>query len=108
MLQTFLANSLPLERAVVFAMVGAHAGQPGDTFSLKEIDEELERRGLSANFGTLDEACRNLVTASILQKSGKQFTFSIPLFARMLEENYPVDYAFEKTRREIIPAEVSR
>jgi len=106
-LQTFMANALPLERAVVFAMVGANGGRT-DAFSLKEIDAELDRRGLSVTFTDLDDACRNLVTAGVLQREGKQFAFSIPLFARMLEQNYPIDFAFDKTRREIASTELSR
>jgi len=103
-LQTFMANSLPLERAIVFAMVGADSGRM-DTFSLKEIDGELEQRGLSdVPLRGLDEACRNLVTAGILRQEGKRLAFSIPLFARMLEENYPVGFAFDKTRRELMKA----
>lgn len=103
-LQTFLANSLPLERAIAFAMVDAAEGRV-ESFSLREIDAELEARGVRVNLNALDDACRSLEAAGVFQKSGREFAFRIPLFARMLDENYPVDFAFEKTRRELAETE---
>ncbi len=100
--ETFIRNSLPLERAIVFAMIGARHDHEESAFSQKEIDQELRQRKLKLRFSDLDEACGNLVTAGILRQTGRQYTFSIPLFARMLQENYPVDYVFEKARGELL------
>jgi len=48
----------------------------------------------------LDEACRNLVVANIFKQEGKQYSFRLPLFARMLADHYELDYMFEQARRE--------
>ena len=105
LLQTFLSNTLPLERAVVFAMVARHHAS-GAEFSLKDIDTELYRRNLHIDFSQLNEACRNLVTAGIINGPvNKQYNFSIPLFARMLEETYSLDFVFDKARRDFLTAE---
>lgn len=100
-LTTFLGTSLPLERAVVCALITGRSTRSSESTSLKEIDAELARNRLTVQFNALDEACRNLETAGILQRRGKQFSFRIPLFAKMLEETYPVDYILDKAREEI-------
>jgi hypothetical protein len=105
LLQTFLSNTLPLERAMVFAMVARHHAT-GAEFSLKDMDTELYRRNLRIDFNQLNEACRNLVTAGVFNGPvNKQYNFSIPLFARMLEETYALDFAFDKARRDFLAAE---
>ncbi len=107
LVQTFLYNSLPLERAVVFAMAAMNS-RPTASFSLKDIDLQFNRRNLHVDFTPLEEACQNLVKAGILQSQGKQYGFAIPLFARMLEEKYSLDYVFDKARREFLVAESTR
>ena len=49
LLQTFLSNTQPLERAIVFAMV-ARPNSAETEFSLKDIDTALDRRNLHVNF----------------------------------------------------------
>ncbi|NTU65890.1 MAG: hypothetical protein HGB05_21410, partial [Chloroflexi bacterium] len=108
LLQTFLSNTLPLERAIVFAMVARLNGADAE-FSLKDIDTELYRRKLPISFNHLNEACRNLTAAGVLNGPiEKQYTFSIPLFAHMLEETYPLDFVFDKARRDFLAVEALR
>ena len=100
-LQTFFSNSSPLERAVVFAMI-SHGTANVSTFSLKDVNTELNRRNLSIPFNTLDEVCNHLDIAGIWQRQGRQFEFRIPLFGKMLKENYSIDFLFETARREFL------
>jgi hypothetical protein len=100
LLQTFMANTEALERVIVFAMI--KHGQ--EHFTLRDIDGALAKHGVQQLFDQLDEACRNLVAAGILQQGGHQFGFSVPLFPRMLEENYPLDFVFEKACAEVLAA----
>jgi hypothetical protein len=108
LLQTFLSNTLPLERAIVFAIAARPNGAETE-FSLKDIDTALHRRKLPVNFTQLNEACRNLTAAGVLNgPSDKQYTFSIPLFVHMLEETYPLDFVFDKARRDFLAVEALR
>lgn len=107
-LTTFISNSVPLERAIVFAMVSAQDTRGVESFSLEDINAELKRRGLMVAFDRLDEACRNLDTANILRRQGKAYSFRLPLFVRMLQENYPIEFGFEKSRQECEPQELAR
>ena len=38
----------------------------------------------------------------------RQYTFSIPLLAKMLEEEYPLDFVFDKARRDHLATEALR
>ena len=105
-IKTFIRNTVPLERAIVFAMVGKNQMHTVESYSQQNIDDELSRRGLKIGFTQLEDACSNLVAAGILQQRGKQYSFSIPLFARMLEENFSVDFVLKKTRDELIAKKV--
>jgi hypothetical protein len=104
LMQTFLSNTLPLERAIVFAMV-ATIDTPETTFSLKEIDAELGRRNLQVELSQLTTACDNLVTAGVLTgPKQKRYRLSIPLLAPMLAETYSLDFVFGKARRDFLAA----
>lgn len=99
-IQTFMSNATPAERAIVFAMTAA---TPKRTqFSIEDIDNELSRRDLNLSFNNLDEACNNLERAGYFAKRDTDLSFTVPLFARMLEDNYPLEFAFKKARRECL------
>lgn len=108
LIQTFLSNTVPLERAIVFA-VAAKYKEPDATFSLKDIDTELYRHRFEIDFGQLNAACRSLAAAGVFTgPDRKQYRFSVPLLSRMLEEEYPLDFVFDKARRDHLAAEALR
>jgi hypothetical protein len=55
---------------------------------------------LRVKLSGLENACRNLELAGILTADGKQLRFTVPLFGRMLDENFPVEYALQKAIEE--------
>lgn len=97
----FMRSAPPLERALVFAMLRAQQESPGAYLSHKDIDQQLRAHGMQVPFVQLNEACQNLVNSSVLRKQGKLFSFSIPLFARMLQENYAPEHILETTHAEL-------
>lgn len=99
-LTTFIDNSVPLERAIVFAMVSMQNARAQEVFSIEDVDREFKRRGWIVPFNQLDEACRNLDTANILRRQGKAYSFRLPVFVRMLQENYSIEFGFAKAREE--------
>lgn len=97
-LSTFMDNTTHLEKAIVFAIMAE--GQTEHPFSVKIIDEALERRGVEAPLSDLDHACRNLEMAGTFTSRGPLFRFTTPVFPRMLSENYDVNYLFKKIQQE--------
>ncbi len=97
-LSTFMDNTTHLEKAIVFAvMADMDAEMP---FSVKAIDDALERRGVEVPLSDLDLACRNLELAGTLTARGPLYRFATPVFPRMLSENYDVGYLFKKVVQE--------
>ena len=102
-LSNFMKNALPLERAIVFAVVDAKDNL-WQSFTLRDVDAQLSRRRLFLRSYQLDEACRNLVGANIFRQEGRQYSFQLPLFVQMLADHYELDYMFEQARREATAA----
>jgi hypothetical protein len=104
-LDTFMSNSEPLERALVYALVAEdHTPTERRTFSQRAMDSFLKRRKLSLTLEQLDRACRSLEVAGVFNQVGSDFEFAIPLFQKMLHQTRDVEFLFDKTREEILAA----
>ena len=101
MLESFMANSEPIERALVAAMASSPAfGIRGEPFTLANIAAEMRRRHLSLKLPVLDGACRDLVNGGFLSPERDTYRFTIPVFARLIRENYSVDAFLQDLRNE--------
>jgi hypothetical protein len=100
-LGTFMSNTKPLERALVYALVARDQGQIGQIFSQRVMDDILKERKLFLKHERLDRACRNLEVAGVFNQVGRDFEFAIPLLQRMLHETRDVDFLFDKTLEEV-------
>lgn len=102
-LDTFMSNTEPLERALVYALVAEDQSltRKGN-FSQRAMDSFLKKRKLPLKYERLDRACRNLEVAGVFNQVGRDFEFAAPLFPRMLRETRDVGFLFEKAREEIL------
>lgn len=107
-LSNFMLNTLPLERAIVFAMVSAGQSDLRHHFTLRDVDARLSRRRLFLRPIELDEACANLVVANVLKQEGRQYSFRLPLFVHLLSEHYQLDYWFEQACYEAAASTTAR
>jgi hypothetical protein len=101
-LDTFISNTEPLERALVYALVAENEGLNGRRFSQRLMDQILKKRKLALKYERLDRACRNLEVAGVFNQDKKDFEFAAPLFQHMLRETRDVEFLFEKAREEIL------
>ncbi len=106
-LDTFISNTEPLERALVYALVAEKQGLNGRKFSQRLMDRILKKRQLSLKYERLDRACRNLELAGVFNQDKKDFEFAAPLFQHMLRETRDVEFLFEKAREEILTESAS-
>ncbi len=101
-LDTFMSNTVTLERALVYALVAENNGSIHRRhFSQREMDEILKQRHLQLHYNELDRACRNLEVAGVFDQVGRDFEFAVPLFQRMLRETRDVEFVYEKTLEEL-------
>jgi AAA+ ATPase superfamily predicted ATPase len=101
-LNTFIYNTEPLERALVYSLIvegGDRIRQ--DTFSEPNIDEVLKKHNLQVKYQQLDQACQNLAIAGVFNQVGRDYEFAVPLFQRILRLTKDVGFLLEKTLEEI-------
>lgn len=103
-LDTFMANTEPLERALVYAMIAEDPGDGGKrrTYAQRTIDGILKKRKLNIRLEDLERSCRNLEIAGVFEEVGKNYRFAVPLLQQILPQTRDVDFLFDKTREEIL------
>jgi hypothetical protein len=101
-LESFMVNSDPIEKATVFAMImeeGNPAGQR--SYSMKMINGFLKKHKLDLSLEQLDTTLRNLEIAGVIDQIGQDYEFSLPLLVRLLRSARNVDFLLEKIREQI-------
>jgi hypothetical protein len=102
-LDTFMSNTEPLERALVYALVAQDPSPDNQrSFSQRAMDGFLKKRNLNIKYELLDRACKSLEVAGVFNEVGRDFEFAVPLLKRMLQETRDVDFLFEKAREEFM------
>ena len=100
LLTSFMQNTENREKAMVYAILIASDEPRIRGFSLPFIDAALRKRGIVLPQDEIDEACSVLTLAGILQRKGREYFFTSPVFTRMLQQSYDLDYLFRKVKEE--------
>jgi hypothetical protein len=105
-LESFMSNTEPLERALVYALViESKQGLRRKSYSLRMMDAFLKKRNLSLQkVEWLENACRNLEVAGVLKpvEHGYDYEFAVPLLYYILSETCDVEFLFDKVREEVL------
>jgi hypothetical protein len=100
LLTTFMLNTSNREKALVYALLGSYGRRKPGPFSQAHLDLALKGRDVTLTQAAIDEACNNLVLAGVFYRKGRDYYFASPVFPRMLQQNYDVDYLFHKVKEE--------
>lgn len=103
--KTFMRNTQPLEKALVYALVAEADPHKPNSFTRRMMDASLKKRKLTVRGDTVFEMlCRNLEVAKILKRTdkGANFEFAVPLLPIILRETFDVEFNFEKVREELL------
>ncbi len=100
LLTSFMQNTENREKAMVYAILIASDEPRTRGFSLPFMDAALRKRGIVLPQDEIDEACSVLTLAGILQRKGREYFFTSPVFTRMLQQSYDLDYLFRKVKEE--------
>ena len=100
LLTSFMQNTENREKALIYAilMSAEEAGKKG--FSQEEIDIMLRRGGIVLEQNAIDEACNLLSLAGVIHRKGREFYFTSPVFTRVLQQSYDLNYLFRKIKEE--------
>ncbi len=100
LLTSFMQNTENREKALIYALMMStkEAGSKG--FGQEEIDNVLRKGGISLPQKDIDEACNVLTLAGVIHRKGKEFYFTSPVFTKVLQQTYDLDYLFRKVKNE--------
>lgn len=106
-LETFMANTDPLEQALVYALISEDDGEfRPRSYSQRMMYETLRKRKLDLKLEVLNRICNNLEVGGVFNRVGVNYEFAVPLLQRMLRETRDVEFLFEKTREEILAEKI--
>jgi hypothetical protein len=100
LLTSFMQNTENREKALIYALMlsDEEAGTKG--YGQEEIDEVLRNRGISLTQKGIDEVCNVLSLAGVIHRKGKEFFFTSPVFTKVLQQTYDLEFLFRKVKDE--------
>jgi hypothetical protein len=100
LLTSFMQNTENREKALIYAILlsGEEAGAKG--FSHEEIDTLLRKGGIQLPQSALDDACNVLTLAGVIHRKGKALYFTSPVFTKVLQQTYDLNFLFRKVKEE--------
>jgi hypothetical protein len=100
LLTSFMQNTENREKALIYALMISlqDAGVAG--FGQEQIDTILRASGISLQQKEIDEACNVLTLAGVIHRKGKEYFFTSPVFTKVLQQTYDLDYLFRKVKEE--------
>jgi len=99
LITSFMQNTQNREKAVVYALI-AEDGPNLNSFTQARIDVALRKRGLVLEQAKIDRACEVLLLAGVFHQKGKEFSFTSPVFLKVLQQFHDIDYLFRKVKEE--------
>ena len=100
LVNSFLQNTHNREKALVYAVLGKIGERRTAAFSEEDMDNALQERGIVLTHNQLNEACEVLKLAGVLHQKERDYSFTSPVFTRVLERSHDVGYLFRKVKEE--------
>jgi AAA+ ATPase superfamily predicted ATPase len=100
LLTSFMQNTENREKALIYALMMSTKDAGSKGFGQEEIDNVLRKGGISLPQKEIDEACNVLTLAGVIHRKGKEFYFTSPVFTKVLQQTYDLDYLFRKVKDE--------
>ncbi|MFU8773785.1 MAG: ATP-binding protein, partial [Anaerolineales bacterium] len=100
LLTSFMQNTENREKALVYALLSSSQEAGFEGFSQPEIDDTLRANGIVLKQKDLDEACSVLSLAGVIYRKGKDYYFASPVFTRVLQHAYDLNYLLQKVKEE--------
>jgi hypothetical protein len=100
LLNSFMENTENREKAVVYALLAEAHGRALPGFSQAQMDDALRKRSMMLSQSDIDNACNVLSLAGIFQRKGKDYSFTSPVFAKVLQQTYDLEYLLNKVKEE--------
>jgi len=99
LLTSFMQNTENREKALVYAVL-KDLEDARQGFSQADMDERLRKRGITLMQDEIDDACNVLTLAGVIKRKGRDYHFASPIFTRVLQQTYDLDYLLRKVGEE--------
>jgi hypothetical protein len=101
LLSSFMENTQNREKVVVYAvLLGSQGTNRSGIFSQAFIDGSLRKMGITLQQTEIDETCNILILAGIFHRKEKDYSFTSPVFVKMLQQSYDLNHLFSKIKEE--------
>jgi hypothetical protein len=100
LLTSFMQNTENREKSLVYAILKVMEGSGPRGFSHAYIDAALRKGGVVLPQSEIDEACNVLTLAGVINRKGKEYFFTSPVFTKVLQQSYDLEYLFRKVKEE--------
>jgi len=100
LLTSFMQNTENREKALIYALMMSAKDAGSKGFGQEEIDSILRKGEILLPQKDIDEACNVLTLAGVIHRKGKEFYFTSPVFTKVLQQTYDLDYLFRKVKDE--------
>lgn len=101
LLSSFMENTRNREKAVVYsALLGSLGKNNLRNFSQSIIDASLHKSGITMKQLDIEEACNLLILAGILHRKDREYSFTSPVFANVLQHSHDLGYLLRKVKEE--------
>ncbi len=100
LLTSFMQNTENREKALIYALLMSNEEVSGKGFSQEAIDAAMSCRGIVLSQKALDEACDVLSLAGVIHRKGREFYFTSPVFTKVIQQAYDLNYLFRKVKEE--------
>lgn len=101
-ISSFLDNSSPSEKIIVFSLLITLGDHYGVSFDLEDIDKAVKVQGVNLPLAQIVEGLRLLQLAGILRsgREGQDYSFTSPIIARILSVNCNPKFSIKKSKEE--------
>ena len=101
LLTSFMQNTENREKALIYAILMANRRLRNQgLWSRRDRLACCDRGGILLQQKDIDEACNVLTLAGIIHRKGKEFYFTSPVFTKVLQQTYDLNYLFRKVKEE--------
>ena len=100
LLTSFMQNTENREKALIYVLMISTRNAGSKGFTQEQIDDVLRKQGILLPQKDIDEACNVLTLAGVIHRKGKEYYFTSPVFTKVLQQTYDLDYLFRKVKDE--------
>lgn len=100
LLASFLQNTQNREKALIYALLHRANENQMRNFSQSDMDRLLKEEDIILPQQELDEICNLLILSGVLHRKGRDYSFTSPVFIKVLQQTYDLEYLLEKIKEE--------